>query len=86
MSKAAILIIEDDPAIQELLSHTMSREGWKLFQAQSGEAGLGILKTKQINCILLDIMLPGIDGLKVLSKIKGIDSCKNIPVIMTTAK
>jgi len=86
MSKEAILIIEDDPSIQELLCHTMSKEGWKLFQVMSGEDGLKVLKTKKIDCILLDIMLPGMDGLKVLKKIKEIEQCKNIPVIMTTAK
>jgi two-component system phosphate regulon response regulator PhoB len=86
MSKEVILIIEDDPDIQELLSHTMSREGWKLLQVKTGEEGLKILKTKKINCILLDIMLPGIDGLKVLKKIKEIEQCKNIPIIMATAK
>jgi len=86
MSKAVILIIEDDPEIQELLSHSMSREGWKLLQAKTGEDGLKLLKTKKVNCILLDIMLPGMDGLKVLKKIKEIDQCRNVPVIMTTAK
>jgi len=86
MSKAAILIIEDDPEIQELLSHSMSREGWKLLQAKTGEEGLKILKSKKINCILLDIMLPGMDGLKTLKKIKEIEQCKGVPVIMTTAK
>ena len=86
MSKAVILIIEDDLEIQELLSHTMSREGWKILPANNGEDGLKILKTKKVNCILLDIMLPGMDGLKVLRKIKEIDQCKNVPVIMTTAK
>jgi len=86
MSKAVILIIEDDPEIQELLSHSMSREGWKLLQAKTGEEGLKILKAKKVNCILLDIMLPGMDGLKVLKKIKEIEQCRNVPVIMTTAK
>jgi two-component system phosphate regulon response regulator PhoB len=86
MSKAVILIIEDDPDIQELLSHTMSAEGWKILQVMNGEDGIKILKNTQINCILLDVMLPGIDGLKVLKKIKQIDQCKNVPVIMTTAK
>jgi two-component system phosphate regulon response regulator PhoB len=86
MSKAVILIIEDDPEIQELLSHSMSREGWKLLQAKTGEEGLKLLQNKKVNCILLDIMLPGMDGLKVLKKIKEIEQCKNIPVIMTTAK
>jgi len=86
MSKEAILIIEDDPDIQELLAHSMSREGWKILQAKTGEEGLKILKSKKVNCILLDIMLPGMDGLKVLKKIKEIEQCANVPVIMTTAK
>ena len=86
MSKSVILIIEDDPEIQELLSHSMSRENWKLVQVKTGEDGLKTLKSKKVNCILLDIMLPGIDGLKVLRKIKEIEQCKKIPVIMTTAK
>ena len=86
MSKAVILIIEDDPEIQELLSHSMSREGWKLLQARTGEEGLKILKSKKVSCILLDIMLPGMDGFKTLKKIKEIEQCRNVPVIMTTAK
>ena len=86
MSKAVILIIEDDPEIQELLSHSMSREGWKLLQAKTGEEGLKLLHNKKVNCILLDIMLPGMDGLKVLRKIKEIEQRRYIAVIMTTAK
>ena len=86
MSKAVILIIEDDPDIQELLFHSLSTEGWKLIQAKTGEEGLKILKNKKVNCILLDIMLPGMNGLEVLKKIKEIKQCQNIPVIMTTAK
>ena len=86
MNKAVILIVEDDPEIQELLSISLSREGWKLIQVKTGEEGLKILKTKKVNCILLDIMLPGIDGLTILKKIKEIEQCRNIPVIMTTAK
>jgi two-component system phosphate regulon response regulator PhoB len=86
MSKEAILIIEDDPDIQELLSLSMSREGWKILQTKTGEEGLKILRSKKVNCILLDIMLPGMDGLKVLKKIKEIEECVNVPVILTTAK
>ncbi|MDR1574856.1 MAG: response regulator transcription factor [Treponema sp.] len=86
MAKAIILIIEDDPDIQELLSFAMSGEGWKLLQAKTGEEGLAFLKKEPVNCVLLDIMLPGMDGLKVLKKIKEIEQCRNVPVIMTTAK
>ncbi|MCL2410516.1 MAG: response regulator transcription factor [Treponema sp.] len=86
MIKAVILIIEDDPEIQELLSFSLAKEGWKLVQVKTGEDGLKYLKSQKANCILLDIMLPGIDGLKVIKKIKEIEQCANIPVIMTTAK
>jgi two-component system phosphate regulon response regulator PhoB len=85
-AKAVILIIEDDPDFQEMLSFAMSKEGWKLLQAQNGEEGLDFLKKEAVNCILLDIMLPGMDGLKVLKKIKGNEQRQNIPVIMTTAR
>jgi two-component system phosphate regulon response regulator PhoB len=85
-AKAVILIIEDDPEIQELLSISMSREGWKLIQAKTGEEGLDYLKKNQANCILLDIMLPGMDGLKVLKKMKENEKSRVIPVIMTTAR
>jgi two-component system phosphate regulon response regulator PhoB len=85
-AKAIILIIEDDPDIQELLSFAMTNEGWKLLQAKTGEEGLAFLKKGPVNCVLLDIMLPGMDGLKVLKKIKESEQCRNIPVIMTSAK
>jgi len=86
MNKAVILIIEDDPEIQELLSHSLSKEGWLLLQAKTGEEGLKFLKSKTVNCVLLDIMLPGMDGLRVIKKIRELDQCVNTPVIMTTAK
>ncbi|MDR2543648.1 MAG: response regulator transcription factor [Treponema sp.] len=84
--KAVILIIEDDPEIQELLFHSLSKESWKLVQVESGEKGLEYLKSEKVNCILLDIMLPGIDGLKVIKKIRKLEQCIDVPVIMTTAK
>jgi two-component system phosphate regulon response regulator PhoB len=82
-SKEAILIIEDDPEIQELLSFVMTKEGWKLIQARTGEEGLDYLKKNQVNCILLDIMLPGMDGFKLLKELKEIEMCRGVPVIMT---
>ena len=86
MNKAVILIIEDDPQIQELLFLALAKEGWKLLQVTTGEEGLKVLKNKKADCILLDIMLPGTDGFNILKKIKEIEQCRNTPVIMTTAK
>ncbi|MDR0563278.1 MAG: response regulator transcription factor [Spirochaetaceae bacterium] len=86
MSKAVILIIEDDPDIRELLSAAFAPEGWKLLMAESGEEGLTLLKANTVDCILLDIMLPGMDGLKTLKKIRADIRSKIVPVILATAK
>jgi two-component system phosphate regulon response regulator PhoB len=86
MNKAVILIIEDDPEIQEMLSLAFSGEGWKLLQAGTGEEGLALLEKHGAGCIILDIMLPGMDGLRTLKKIKAESGWKNVPVILATAK
>ena len=86
MGRAVILIIEDDLEIQDMLAFAFATEGWKLIMTKSGEEGLDALKSITVNCILLDIMLPKMDGLKVLKKIRAIDNLKNVPIILATAK
>ncbi|MDR2210667.1 MAG: response regulator transcription factor [Spirochaetaceae bacterium] len=86
VDKAVVLIIEDDPEIQEMLALAFSGEGWKLQRAATGEDGLGLLEAHGADCIILDIMLPGMDGLKTLKKIKAEARFKGIPVILATAK
>ncbi|MDR1506531.1 MAG: response regulator transcription factor [Treponema sp.] len=86
VNRAAILIIEDDPEIQEMLSLAFSGEGWKLRQAVTGEEGIAMLEKHGADCIILDIMLPGMDGLRTLKKIKAEGRWKTVPVILATAK
>jgi two-component system phosphate regulon response regulator PhoB len=86
MAKALILIVEDDLEIQEMLSLAFSGEGWKLLMAKSGEEALNILITSVADCVLLDIMLPGMDGLKTLKKMRADDRLKSVPVILASAK
>jgi two-component system phosphate regulon response regulator PhoB len=86
MGAERILIIEDDPEIQEMLGYAFSREGWKLRQAVSGEEGLEYLRKEGADCIVLDIMLPGIDGLKTLKKIRSDKNFRGLPIIMCTAR
>jgi two-component system phosphate regulon response regulator PhoB len=86
LNKAAVLIIEDDPEIQEMLALAFSGEGWKLHQAGTGEEGIALLEKHSADCVILDIMLPGMDGLRTLKKIKAESKWKNIPVILATAK
>jgi len=86
MAKAVILVVEDDPDIRELLVYTLGKEGYEMLQAPSGEAGLKALEEKQPDLVLLDVMLPGIDGLEVLRRIKAGQTSKNTPVILASAK
>jgi two-component system phosphate regulon response regulator PhoB len=86
MNKALVLIIEDDPEIQEMLDFAFAPEGWKLLSAKTGEEGIDLLEKNGADCIILDIMLPGMDGFRALKKIKEAGEFKNIPVIMATAK
>jgi len=85
MEAERILIIEDDAQIQEMLKYAFAREGWQLFQAKTGGEGLESLSREGADCVILDIMLPDMDGFKVLKKIRTIESHRNLPVIMCTA-
>jgi two-component system, OmpR family, alkaline phosphatase synthesis response regulator PhoP len=86
MAKATILIIEDDPEIRELLAFSLSKEGWSLVMAEDGESGLAALPSANPDCVVLDIMLPGMDGIEILRALKADPAHKRLPVIMTTAK
>jgi two-component system phosphate regulon response regulator PhoB len=86
MNKALIVIIEDDPEIQEMLSLAFAGEGWKLAAAKTGEEGVELLEKDGADCVILDIMLPGMDGLKTLKLLKSRPRLKNIPVIMASAR
>ena len=86
MGTERILIIEDDPEIQEMLKYAFAREGWKLIQVKTGEEGIKSLQSKGADCIILDIMLPGMDGLKTLKKIREDKKFQNLPVILCTAR
>ncbi|MDR0513456.1 MAG: response regulator transcription factor [Treponema sp.] len=81
-----ILIIEDDEEIQEMLTHAFVQEGWKLTQAKTGEDGLAALRQDGADCVVLDLMLPGMDGFKVLKKIRADANFAVLPVIICTAR
>lgn len=86
MAHLNILTIDDEEHILELLKYTLEKNGEHVFQALSGEEGLEILVQKPIDLILLDLMLPGMDGLAVLRHIRSDEMTAHIPVIMLTAK
>jgi len=86
LSAERILIIEDDPGIQEMLKFAFAREGWQIMLVSTGEEGLKTLLGKGADCIILDIMLPGMDGLKTLKKIRENKDLQTLPVILCTAR
>lgn len=81
-----ILIIDDEEDIIELLQYNLNKEGYKVLSALTGEIGLKLAKKETPDGIILDLMLPGIDGLEVCRAIKNDDRTSNIPIIMLTAK
>ena len=84
-SKKQILIIEDEPDIQELLSFNLDNNGYKVYTASNGEKGLEVARKERPDLILLDLMLPGINGLDVCRIIKSDQDTSGISIIMLTA-
>ena len=86
MSKEKILVVDDEEDILELVRYNLTREGYNVLCASTGEEGLNKAKSKLPDLIILDLMLPGIDGLDVARSLKNDNNTKNIPIIMLTAK
>ena len=80
--KTKVLIIEDDKFLSELISTKLDKEGYAVEIALDGESGYKKAVETQPDIVLLDIMLPGIDGFEVLEKIKKEPATKNLPVII----
>jgi len=77
-----VLIVEDDRFLHNLLSRKLKEYGCKVFSAQDGEAALRETKKETPDLILLDIILPGVDGFEVLERLKADEKHKNIPVLI----
>tara|TARA_B100001741_G_scaffold23394_1_gene17280 strand:+ start:831 stop:1532 length:702 start_codon:yes stop_codon:yes gene_type:complete len=81
-----ILIVDDEKDILELIKFNISNNGYKCFCAEDGEVAVKLAKNKIPDLIILDLMLPGIDGLDVCRILKNNKETKNIPILMLTAK
>ena len=86
MGRESILIIEDDEDIQELVRYNLAREGYRVKAVVSAEEGLRAARAEVPDVILLDLMLPGVDGLELCRMLKADQKVRHIPVIMLTAK
>lgn len=86
MAKAVILVVEDDPDIRELLAYALGKEGYEILQAPDGETGLRMMADRKPDLVLLDVMLPGMDGLELLRRAKSDQATRAVPVIMASAR
>jgi two-component system phosphate regulon response regulator PhoB len=86
MAKERILVVDDEEDILELVTYNLAREGYLITGALTGEDALKRARSEAFDLILLDLMLPGIDGLEVTKSLKGDQKTRNLPIIMLTAK
>lgn len=80
-----ILVVDDEEDIRELVRYNLSKAGFNVVTAASGEEGLSLAQQIKPSLIVLDIMLPGIDGLEVCRRLKGDNALKTIPLVMISA-
>lgn len=83
VDKDKVLVIEDEEGDRELVVTALEREGYQVIQAESGEGGLELVETAQPDLIILDLILPGLDGLEVCRRVRG---KHEIPIIMVTGR
>ena len=86
MAKEKILVVDDEEDILELLRFNLSRERYQVSCALTAEKALSLVQSEAPDLIVLDLMLPGIDGLEVARQLKNDPATKNIPIVMLTAK
>jgi two-component system, OmpR family, alkaline phosphatase synthesis response regulator PhoP len=86
MAAGKILVVEDEETIQELITYHLTRERFSVTAVSSGEEALRMLRTDTFSLVLLDLMLPGVDGLEVCRNIRKNNGTASLPVMMVTAK
>lgn len=86
MTKERILVVEDEQDILELVRYNLARENYQVFCASSGEDALKAATSESLDLIILDLMLPGMDGLEVTRRLKNNPRTRNIFIVMLTAK
>jgi len=86
MTRQNILVVDDEEDILELIRYNLGREGFQVTCAATGEDGLKAARNKLPDLVILDLMLPGVDGLEVCKQLKADPRTGNIPIVMLTAK
>jgi CheY-like chemotaxis protein len=83
---SSILVVEDDPDVRSMLSHTLTKEGWEVSEAENGRQGLERVRNDAPGAIILDLMMPEMDGFEFVAELRKNEEYASIPVIVVTAK
>jgi len=86
VARERVLVVDDERDILELVKYNLDREGYHVTVVATGEDALAAARTKTPDIVVLDLMLPGVDGLEVCRRLKGDPKTRNIPIVMLTAK
>jgi DNA-binding response OmpR family regulator len=81
-----VLVVDDNPHAIDIVYRLLEREGFTVLRAQSGPEALAITKAEEVDVILLDVMMPGMDGFEVCTELRRDARTREIPVILLTAK
>ena len=86
MKKKKIIVVEDEPDLVDVVTYNLEREGYSVLASQRGDEGLNLIRSEAPDLVLLDLMLPGMDGLSICRQMKSDSSTKEIPIIIASAK
>jgi two-component system, OmpR family, alkaline phosphatase synthesis response regulator PhoP len=86
MANARVLVVDDESDILELVEYNLRKEGYRVLTVETGEDALRLVRSQMPDAVILDLMLPGVDGLEVCRLLKSDQSTEHIPIIMLTAK
>ena len=86
MAEASVLIVDDDPVVRRMLQLSFESEGFDVLTAGDGIEGLEAMRSGKPNVVVLDIMMPKLDGMKVMRELMGDDDLRGTPVILLSAK
>mgnify|MGYP003977590341 FL=1 len=86
MSKPLIVVVEDETDIQDIIAYNLKREGYDVLTASRGDQGLSLIQAKNPDLVILDIMLPGVDGLTICQQLRAETKTKALPIIILSAK
>ena len=86
MKKKKIIVVEDEPDLVDVVTYNLEREGYSSSCFPKGDEGLNLIRSEAPDLVLLDLMLPGMDGLSICRQMKSDSSMREIPIIIASAK